>query len=145
MADSEENGSDARKHERVFYKLQNRAPSIYFDLRGPRKSYSNIMDRDPSSGKNIGAMLFMCCAICPGAYSGEAQKKASMLAHCDSCLDSCLVEECLTGFVGAPHKASFFFLFFFVSLCFLFRFLFPLALPFRFFFSISGPEVFTRV
>ena len=48
-------------------------------------------------------MLFMCCAICPGAYSGKAQKKALMLAHCEACL----VEKCLAGFVGAPHKASF--------------------------------------
>ena len=37
-----------------------------FDPRGPRKSYSNIIARDPSKGKNIGALLFLCCAICPG-------------------------------------------------------------------------------
>jgi len=71
--------------------MQNWALSIYFDPKGPvEKHWGNVV-------------LALCPAICPVAYSRKTKKKALMLAHGDACS----VENCLTGFVGAPHKASF--------------------------------------
>ena len=52
--------------------------------------------------------LGQCCSCALQFVQGhileKAQKKALMLAHCDVYL----VDKFLTGFVGAPHKASFF-------------------------------------
>ena len=68
MADSEENGSDARKHEKVLCETQNWVPSICFDPRGPRKSYSNIMERDPSSEKKCGDVVPVLCNLSRGIF-----------------------------------------------------------------------------
>ena len=83
--------------------------SIYFDPKGPRKLYSNIVDRDLRIGKTLG----QCCSCVVQFVQGHIPEKHKRKRGCwlivmITGIHACSVEKCLTGFVGAPHKASFF-------------------------------------